>query len=174
MDESVRSRLDALLDLERRYGGRSVPYFLQVLADRREPTLVRIHILRRLRNRPFIPGYRPTLAEAILEVLSYRSSPELRLQAALSLGEFTDIEGVPSRLGSLALDPEESIDVRYSAFTSLQRAGPTAECVALLRRLAQDESLGAAARSVLYLWRRSNEQADSDAGNLQGELTDDE
>jgi len=158
MGDPVRSRVDALLDLERRYGGRSVPYFLQVLADRREPTLVRIHILRRLRNRPFIARYRPKVAEALLDVLSDRSLPDLRLQAALSLAEFTDIEGVPSRLGSLALDTHESIDVRYSAFTSLQRAGPTSECVTLLRQLAHDESLGRSARSVLFLWRRSTEQ----------------
>jgi hypothetical protein len=161
MDEPVRSRLHALLDLERLHGARSVPYLLHVLADPSEPTAVRIHIVRRLRNRPFTPAYRPTVAEALLSVLAQRSSSDLRLQAALSLAEFTDVEGVPSRLGSLALDPGESIDVRYSAFTSLQRVGPTAECVALLRQLGQDESLGDSARSVLYLWRQATDQPDT-------------
>jgi len=57
-------------------------------------------------------------------------------------------------LGGLALDPDELIDLRYSAFTSLQRAGPTAECVALVQQLSADETLGGCARSLLSLWRR--------------------
>ena len=48
-------------------------------------------------------------------VLSERSSPDLRLQAVLALAEFTPIDGVPAALGSMALDPGETIDVRYSA-----------------------------------------------------------
>jgi len=50
-------------------------------------------------------------------------------------------------------DPGETIDVRYSAFTSLQRAGPTAKCVAILRQLSADGILGRSARSLLSLWR---------------------
>ena len=86
-------------------------------------------------------------------VLSDRSSPDLRLQAVLALAEFTNIDGVQATLGGLALDPGETIDVRYSAFTSLQRAGPTAECVAILRQLSADGMLGRSARSLLSLWR---------------------
>jgi len=93
------------------------------------------------------------VAAAILQVISDRSSPDLRLQASLGLGEFTDIAGVPTRLGRLALDSDEPIDLRYSAFTSLQRAGSTPECVTLLRELTTDEMLGRSARSLLSLWR---------------------
>jgi hypothetical protein len=60
----------------------------------------------------------------------------------LALAEFTEIDGVPATLSGLALDPCETIDVRYFAFTSLQRAGPTTESVALLRKLSADEVLG--------------------------------
>lgn len=86
-------------------------------------------------------------------VLADRSKPDLRLQAVLALAEFATIDGVPAALGGLALDPGETIDVRYSAFTSLQRAGPTAKCVAILRQLSADAMLGSSARSLLSLWR---------------------
>ncbi len=150
---SVRSKLDALMDLERLRDPRVVPFLLGVLADRREPTPVRIHVLKRLRNGNLLPAYRPVVAVAMLRVLSDRSSPDMRVDAALALAEFTEIDGVPTRLGRIALDPDEPIELRFAAFTSLQRAGPTTECVALLRQLQRDEALGRSARSVLSLWR---------------------
>src|SRR5207253_10479495 len=150
---SVLSKLDALLDLEQLDDPRIVPFLLHVLADQHEPTEVRIHVLKRLRNGRLQPADRQSVAEAVLMVLSDRSSPDLRLQAVLALAEFTSINGVPATLGSLALDSGETIDVRYSAFTSLQRAGPTVECVAVLRQLLVDGMLGRSARTLLSLWR---------------------
>ena len=150
---SVLSKLDALLDLEQLDDPRIVPFLLHVLADQREPTEVRIHVLKRLRNGSLQPEERQSVAKAVLMVLSDRSNPDLRLQAVLALAEFTNIDGVPPTLGSLALDPGETIDVRYSAFTSLQRTGPTVECVAVLRQLLADGMLGRSARTLLSLWR---------------------
>ncbi len=124
-----------------------------MLADRREATPVRIHVLRRLRNGHSVPDYRPAIAEAIIRVLFERSSQELRLQAALALAHFTNIDRVLAALGRLVLDPDEPIDLRYSAFTSLQQAGASPECIALLRQLSTDEALGGSARSVLSAWR---------------------
>jgi hypothetical protein len=60
---------------------------------------------------------------------------------------------VPYALGNITLDDALPIDVRYSAFTSLERAGPTAECVALLRQLSTDETLGRSAQNLLSAWR---------------------
>ena len=150
---SVMSKLDALMDLEQIDDPRIVPFLVQVLVDQREPTEVRINVLKQLRNGRLQPPQRQSVAEAVLQVVSDRSSPDLRLQAVLALAEFTDINGVTATLGGLTLDPGETINVRYSAFTSLQRAGATAECVALLRQLSADELLGRSARSVLLSWQ---------------------
>ena len=150
---SVVSKLGVLIDLEALRDPRIVPFLLRVLADRLEFTKVRIHVLKRLRNGRLRPEGRPLMADVILEVVSDRSIPDLRQQASLALAELTDIAGVPTRLGRLALDSDEPIDLRYSAFTSLQRAGSTPECVALLRELTTDEMLGRSARSLLSLWR---------------------
>jgi hypothetical protein len=71
----------------------------------------------------------------------------------VALAEFTDVDGVPRALGRLTLERDESLDVRYSAFTSLERAGPTPECVAFLRELLSDDALGVSASTLMSLWR---------------------
>ena len=148
------SKLDVLMDLERLQDPRVVPFLIQVLGDRNQPVDVRIHVVKRLRNGRLATDRRGSIANAIIQVLADGSSPlELRLQAALALAEFTDVEGVPRMLGNLALDVTEPLDVRYSAFTSLERAGPTPECVAILRQLLADETLGRSARSLLSTWQ---------------------
>src|ERR1700730_192067 len=150
---SVMSKLDALMDLEQIDDPRIVTFLVEVLVDQGEPTEVRINVLKQLRNGRLQPWQRQSVAEAVLQVVSDRSSADLRLPAVLALAEFTDIDRVPATLGGLTLDPGETINVRYSAFTSLQRAGATMECVALLRQLSADELLGRAARSVLLSWQ---------------------
>ena len=150
---SAAAKLDVLLDLERLRDRRVVFFLLQLLGDPSQPAEVRVHVLKRLRNGPLTARDRVKVAGALRQLLSSGSSLDLRLQAALALGEFTEIAGVPPALGALALEHHESIDLRYAAFTSLERAGPTTECVNLLRQLANDDMLGCAVRSVLVRWR---------------------
>jgi hypothetical protein len=151
---SVKSKLDVLMDLERVRDPRVVPFLLHVVIDRRESDEVRIHVMKQLRagSGILVPADRPAVAKALTEVLADSSPDELRVQAALSLGDFTPIEGVLAMLSSLSLARDESIDLRYAAFTSIERAGPTPECVAILRQIAGDERLGEAARTLLSAW----------------------
>jgi len=153
---SVRSKLDVLIDLERVRDSRVVPFLLQVLMDPDESEDVRTHVVKQLRNGSgvLVPADRPAVAKAIGDVLADTSTKDLRLQAALALalGDFTQIDGVLSSLSAVSLAADESIDLRYAAFTSIERAGPTPECIAALRLIARDETLGDAARSVLSAW----------------------
>ena len=148
------SRIDVLMDLERMGDVRVVPLMLEVLGDLDEPDKVRIHVLKELRSQdlPLSTRDRPSVAKALVDVLVDNSNEELRLQAALALGEFTDIDGVLMRLSTMSLARNESIDLRYAAFTSLERGGPIPECIALLRHISSDETLGRCARSVLSAW----------------------
>jgi HEAT repeat protein len=150
---SAAAKLDVLLDLERLRDRRVVFFLLQLLGDPSQPAEVRVHVLKRLRNGPLTAHDRVKVAGALRQLLSSSSSLDLRLQAALALGGFTEMAGVLPALGALALKPHESIDLRYAAFTSLERAGPTTECVNLLRQLSSDDMLGCAVRSVLVRWR---------------------
>jgi HEAT repeat protein len=150
---SAAAKLDVLLDLERLRDRRVVFFLVRLLGDPSQPAEVRVHVLKRLRNGPLTADDRVTVAGALRQLLSSGSSLDLRLQAALALGEFTEIAAVLPALGALALEPHESIDLRYAAFTSLERAGPTTECVNLLYQLSSDDMLGCAVRSVLVRWR---------------------
>jgi hypothetical protein len=141
------SRLKAVMALKRLRDPRVVQFLLQVLADRRAPTKVRSHLLKQLREVRSTVGHRQRVAKRILDVLSDRSNPALRLQAALTLAEFADMTGVPQALADVAQDPDKPIELRYTAFRSLQEAGPTTACVVLLRELSVDETLGSSAAS---------------------------
>lgn len=150
---SAVSKLDALTDLERLSDPQIVPFLLQIVADRDELPEVRSHVIKRLRNRALAPGDRAPVANTMSQILTETVDPDPRLQSVVALGEFTDVVGVLTKLEAIALDAAEPLDLRYSAFTSLERAGPTAESTEILRRLALDETLGGSARRLLSIWR---------------------
>ena len=146
-------KLDVLMDLEHVHDARVVRFLLRVLEERREPAAVLMRVVRLARTCNCPPETRASVARALMDVLTSAEGAELRVDAALALAEYTDVHTVPAALGALASNAAESLDLRYSAFTSLQRTGPTAECADLLRRLLTDEALGLSARSVLASWQ---------------------
>jgi hypothetical protein len=151
---AASSRLNLLMDIERIRDRRVLPFLLSVLRDCHESNAVRIYVLKQLRhgNGLLLPADRPPAADAIGDVLAGHSSEDVRVLAALALGVLTEQAGVLAKLGAICVAPDESIDLRYAAFTALQRAGPTSECVELLRGIASDETLGGPARNVLSAW----------------------
>ena len=90
------------------------------------------------------------------------SSPDVRMRAVVALGDFADVAEVVGVLGRIALDQAEALDLRYGAYTSVERCGPTPESIALLRRLLDDETLGRTARSALVAWRVPEAATDDD------------
>src|SRR5215213_7557429 len=140
------------MDLAQCVGPRVVEFLAAVVTDAEEPTDVRLDALRRLREASQQPDERARMADASLLVLPRQSTSQLRLLAALVLGDVADVRGVLEALGALARDADEPIELRYNAFTSLQQAGPTRECRALLQALSDDETLGPSARAVIRAW----------------------
>jgi HEAT repeats len=151
---SAKSKLDVLMDIERVRDPRVVPFLLKLVEDRHESPDVRIHVVKQLRTGTgvLVPADRPAVGNALAALLTARSPEQLRVQAALALGDFAEIDGVLASLGAVSLAHHESIDLRYAAFTAVERAGPTPESIAQLRQIAHDETLGGAARSVLSIW----------------------
>jgi hypothetical protein len=145
-------KLDVLLDLGRLDDPGIVSFLRAVLTDEAEPVDVRIDALKRLREAPLAPDERVRVAEASVQVLSRPSDGRLLLHAALVLGELTDVRGVLDALAALVVDPDEPLELRYNAFTALQRVGPTPEGLALLRGLSGDETLGPSARALIIAW----------------------
>jgi hypothetical protein len=152
-DAPAPARRGILLDLQRHRDPRIVPFLLQVLLDGDESGEVRVDVVKQLRSAPLAATERSAAARAIARVLVDGGDAGLRLQAAQALGCFAEVEGVPAALGGVALDPGESLDLRFSAFTSLERAGATPEAVSLVRKLTADETLGRAAGALLAIWR---------------------
>jgi hypothetical protein len=145
-------KLNVLLDLGLLDDARVVQFLVAVVADPDEPAHVRADALRRLREPSLSPCERVRAACAGLDALTPASDSELRLHAAVILGDFIEVEGVLEALGALAADLSEPMELRYNAFTSLQRAGPTSECVTILRALSDDEALGRSACALLASW----------------------
>ena len=149
-------KLDVLLDLERGEDPRILPFLLGVLSDGGEPESVRMSVLARLRDAPVADSQHRTIGDAIRQVLlTEPADGQLRLQAALALGKFTDVDGVVDALGVVLADAAAPMELRYNAFTSLYLRGPTADSLALLRRLRADETLGRCASGLLAAWSSS-------------------
>ena len=152
---SVIAKLDLLLRLARLDDPRVTPFLLAVAADRGESNEVRASTLKWLSGGLQRGTHRGTVADVILGILPQGASPDLRLQAVLALAEFTDVDGVLAALCRLVLDTAESIELRYTALTSLERGGPTPECTDCLRQLAGDEAFGESAKGLLARWQKA-------------------
>jgi hypothetical protein len=145
-------KLDVLLDLGRLVDPRVVQFLAAIVTDTGEPLDVRLESLSRLRETVQTPSDRLEAATAGLTVLATGSDGQIRLRAAIVLGDFVDVAGVLSALGTLAATESEPTELRYNAYTSLQRDGPTPACVAILRSLADDETFGQSARALMASW----------------------
>lgn len=145
-------KLDVLMDVGRFGGPRVVAFYAAVVADATEAPEVRSDALRRLRETLLTPDERTVAVAVCLDALAPESDLTLRLHAALALGDFVDVPAALAALGRLAADVDEPIDLRYNAFTSLQRAGPTPACLEILARLVSDPMLGQSASRLLAVW----------------------
>ena len=146
------SRLDLLMDLVATGDPRVPSILLHVMTDSNEPRAARIAALKQMRNGHGTSAARPRIAAAIAALLSDAADPQVSLQAALALRDFTDVEGVVVALGRIALGVDYSPELRYAAFTALERAEQNPGYPTLLRQLADDTLLGRVASSALRLW----------------------
>jgi hypothetical protein len=149
------SRLDALLDLRQVDDPRLTSAVLRALLDAAEMVSIRVGALRYLRDRLRTTERRAEIANALMRVVGDAGSDQrdLRVQVSLALGDCTDVPGVVTRLGAICASVDEVFEVRYAAFTSVERSGPTAEAVEILRQLCVDETLGRSAEGMLRRWR---------------------
>jgi HEAT repeat protein len=148
-------KFDALLDLGQRRDPRVDKFLLRILSDREQPSQVRVAIIRLLRDSRLSGPRRCDAARVLADTLETSSGADcdLRAQAAVALGDLVDEDGALGTLGDRAADPHDDFEVRYAAFTSLERAGPTTESIDILTQLRTDETFGRSAQSILVRWR---------------------
>ena len=121
---SLAWKLSILMDLERVPDDRIVPFLVEVLVDRRQPTEVRTHLLKRIRNGGVRPAQNGPVAAALISLLGETANANIRTQTVLALCALIDVDGVLAVLGRIALDESAPLDLRYTAFTTVERAGP--------------------------------------------------
>ena len=148
-------KLDTVLGLSALHDSRVFAFLVRLLSDNRESPDVRLDVLTRLRALDLNPVERALVASTMVDVLGRDVDARLRLNAALALGDFIEAEHVVDRLGTVVLSERESFDLRYAAFSSLERAGPIAAVVAVFEQLTSDDLLGPSAVSMLQTWHRS-------------------
>lgn len=151
---SALSKLDLLLDLERMSDPRIVPFLADVLLDVGERVEVRTRAIRQLRLTCRTGRERIFGARALEQVLDEPLSWEVRLPAVVALADFTDVDGIPTCLGRVALNSSDAPDTRYSALMALERVGSKPEVTTLVQQLLGDELLGQLAQSLLNRWQR--------------------
>jgi hypothetical protein len=95
---------------------------------------------------------------AIAAVLRDDEDEMVRQYAAMSLGPYAGDDTVLATLAAAALGDDDT-DVRYNALSAVEEAGPDDRTVALLRRLAPDETLGRSAARTLREWGCADGQA---------------
>jgi hypothetical protein len=161
---SAAWKLGVVMDLERVHDNRIVPFLVEVVADDLQPTDLRTHILRRIRNDAIRPEAHALVAAALVPLVRQASMPDIRAEVVLALGALSDVDGVLAVLASVALEESNPLDLRYCAFMALDRAGPTERSIAALRTLVNDEMLGPTARGTLQAWRVGQETS-NDEGN---------
>ena len=96
------------MDIEQLRDPRVVPFLLSLAQDPNEP--IEVRIVRILRAAHSCAVVAEPVALALCELLVDRTSPDLRVAAALTLAEFTAVRGVPAALGDIALDSAEPLD----------------------------------------------------------------
>jgi hypothetical protein len=149
---SAVSKIDALLTIEEIEDPRVLPFLLRVAAAADELQEVRSHVIRTMRTRNLPADARVAVAQVIGSILVDDPCSVVRAKCALALAEFTDVGGVVRMLGTVALDDTEPLELRYSAFMSLERTGPRPECVEVVQQLSLDETFGRSARRLLSMW----------------------
>jgi hypothetical protein len=145
-------KLDRLLDIVAIDDSRIVDFLLEVVADQREPIEVRREVLNRLRGGSLGQPARTRVAQAAMRLLSDDPRLPVRLEAAIALGDWTDVPGVVAVLAQVARDEVECFELRYATFASIERSGPTSEAIAALRALVSDDLLGRTANNMLRAW----------------------
>src|SRR6476660_4034125 len=82
---SLAWKLGIVMDLERVPDDRIVPFLIEVLVDRRQPTELRAHLLKRIRNGGIRPEENRRVAAALIFLLREISNTNIRTHAVLAL-----------------------------------------------------------------------------------------
>jgi len=131
---------------------RVLTFFLAVLADHNEFDLARIDMLEMLEWKPWTEDERAAIWPIVLQSVLHDPDEVVRSYAAMALNTYQNVPQVVAAAESVVRNRTEERNVRSSAFSILERLGPTDRVVTLLRDLCSDEEFAPTALRLLREW----------------------
>jgi HEAT repeat protein len=151
--EESAEKIEILHELEQLDEPEVTRFLASIVGDANEYDLARIEALKNLEMRRLgRDESREFVARVIQRVLAKDEDDQVRIYAARSLANFTDVPGVLAVAGALVLDDDEDDDVRHNAFFALERSSPTEEAIDLITKCLTDPEFKDAAARVLAKW----------------------
>lgn len=146
-------KVDIVRRLENLTDERVLPFFMRVLASQQEYDLARIEILRILEVRRARDAHEGELIGKLIQrMLSSDPDDDVRNYAAMAISSYMDVKGSLEVVEGIIFNVEEEINLRWNAFTAVERMGPTREGELMLHRLLKDDQFKGSAQRVLSQW----------------------
>lgn len=130
----------------------ALTFLASVTEDTEEYELARIEATTALRlSPPTRDTHRRRAARALLAVMRGPDEVLVRQYAAMALGPYADDPEIHDAMAAAVLSDEDQL-VRDNALAALNHAGPSESRAEVLRRLADDRTLGREAARILTAW----------------------
>ena len=128
---------------------RALKLIVQAASDEAEFDLARIAAFRVLElRRPTAPEERQEIAEVIARVVKNDSDNDVRNYAAIAAAYYTTVDDVAEQIIRILLDDGENSDLRWNAFTAVEKMGSTAKALDAMRAIREVPEFQHARRSV--------------------------
>ncbi|HEV2765512.1 MAG TPA: hypothetical protein VGV38_21190 [Pyrinomonadaceae bacterium] len=153
--ETASRKVSVLRELEERAGDERVwPFLMKVAADEAEYDLARIEALK-------IMGLKEgedeevdrQIGQVIQRILAADPDDDVRNYAATAASRYVEVGGVLEELEKIVLDPDEDVDIRWSAFASVEEMGPTNQSKKIMNKALRDEVFKDYTERVLKTWQ---------------------
>ena len=150
------NKIALLRQLEQHYGDdqRVLPFLLEVLSDTQEYDLARIEALKffELKEEEDEDIGRQ-VGQAIKHILAHDPDDEVRNYAAMAASSYVGVNGIVGELEKVIFNPEEDVNIRWSAFAAIEEMGPTNQSKRIMVKALQDEEFKEYTARVLDIWQ---------------------
>lgn len=155
LDDPDRSKKPAIIKSLEEYASdvSVLAFMLQVASDRTELDLARIEALKVLEiRRPIAQREHERIAAVLKEILQSDKDDDVRSYAAIAAASYMAEKSLREEVTRVLGNKEEDRNLRWNAFTAIERMGRTAETVEIMRIIGEDPEFLDSARRILASW----------------------
>jgi hypothetical protein len=134
---------------------RALQLILEAAGDRSEFDLARIAAFRVLElKRPTAPEDQRRIADVIARVVKEDPDDDVRNYAVMAATYYMIIDDVADQTIRVLQTDTENADLRWNAFAAIEKMGPTAKGLNVMRAIRGDSEFQRASERVLIEWAR--------------------